>query len=100
PPTELHSLSLHDALPICQAALDGGSRMKATLEDLAAEAFGWPAGDVRLERDRFVSGQESASFDDVAARLGSGAPVEVSGVYAERSEEHTSELQSPDHLVC
>ena len=42
---------------IGQAALDGGQRMKATLEDLAAEAFGWPAGEVRLSDDRFVSGQ-------------------------------------------
>ena len=39
-----------------QAALDGGQRLKTTLEDLAAEAFGWPAGEVRLERDRFVVG--------------------------------------------
>jgi CO/xanthine dehydrogenase Mo-binding subunit len=71
-----------------QAALDGGQRMKATLEDLAAEAFGWPAGEVRLERDRFVAGAESASFDEVAARLGSGAPVEVQGVYDEAPHGH------------
>ena len=64
-----------------QAALDGGKRLKATLEDLAAEAFGWPADEVRLERDRFVAGQESASFEEVAARLGRGAPVEVRGEY-------------------
>ncbi|HEX8968201.1 MAG TPA: xanthine dehydrogenase family protein molybdopterin-binding subunit, partial [Chloroflexota bacterium] len=49
-----------------QAALDGGQKMKANLEELAAEAFGWPAGEVRLERDRFVAGDESASFDEVA----------------------------------
>src|SRR5258708_29230891 len=27
-------------------------------------------------------------------------PVEVFSRYLQRSEEHTSELQSPDHLVC
>jgi CO/xanthine dehydrogenase Mo-binding subunit len=71
-----------------QAALDGGQRLKATLEDLAAEAFGWPAGEVRLVDDRFVSGQESAAFEQVAARLGSGAPVEVNGSYAEHPHGH------------
>jgi len=70
---------------IGQAALDGGQRLKTTLEDLAAEAFGWPLGEVRLEGDRFVvAGQaESASFDEVAARLGAGAPVEVIGSYGD-----------------
>src|SRR5258708_16372414 len=29
-----------------------------------------------------------------------GGPVNGAGVPAPRSEEHTSELQSPDHLVC
>src|SRR5258708_12345994 len=29
-----------------------------------------------------------------------GAPVPISLISPRRSEEHTSELQSPDHLVC
>src|SRR5258708_14631539 len=29
-----------------------------------------------------------------------GVPTILSGRVAQRSEEHTSELQSPDHLVC
>ena len=74
---------------IGQAALDGGQRLKTTLEDLAAEAFGWPAGEVRLEGDRFVAGpDESASFDEVAARLGAGAPVEVTGSYGDVPHDH------------
>lgn len=64
-----------------QAALDGGRRLKETLEDLAAEAYGWPAGGVQLTGDRFVAGEESASFDDVAERVGRGAPVIASGAY-------------------
>jgi CO/xanthine dehydrogenase Mo-binding subunit len=36
-----------------QAALNGGQRLRGVLEELAAEAFGWPAGHVRLEGDRF-----------------------------------------------
>jgi CO/xanthine dehydrogenase Mo-binding subunit len=91
-----------------QAALDGGQRLKTTLEDLAAEAFGWPAGEVRLEGDRFVAGTgplkdpsvrsggpddqvasgESASFDEVALRLGAGAPVEVVGRYGDVPHDH------------
>jgi xanthine dehydrogenase molybdenum-binding subunit len=68
---------------IGQAALDGGQRLRSTLEDLAAEAYGWPAGQVRLEGDRFVADGESASFEEVSARLGAGAPVEVRGTYVE-----------------
>ena len=64
-----------------RAALDGGQRLKRVLEDLAAEAFGWPADEVRLERDRFVAGDESAAFEEVALRLGRGAPIEVRGEY-------------------
>src|SRR5258708_331228 len=52
--TEIYTLSLHDALPICHRSL----------QDHAQEPQG-----------RRHSGQH-------------------------RSEEHTSELQSPDHLVC
>src|SRR5258708_19724516 len=55
--TEIYTLSLHDALPIC----------------LRGHAAG---GGGRLARGR--------------------AHADVPG----RSEEHTSELQSPDHLVC
>src|SRR5258708_19514562 len=33
-------------------------------------------------------------------RLEKGATVEHVGYFGQRSEEHTSELQSPDHLVC
>src|SRR5258708_29271169 len=39
------------------------------------------------------------AFDHLLARLGRGAGGQVY-VAGERSEEHTSELQSPDHLVC
>src|SRR5258708_21760519 len=55
--TEIYTLSLHDALPICGVAM-GADEMQL---------------------------------------VGHGRPlVRKSG----RSEEHTSELQSPDHLVC
>src|SRR5947208_7982988 len=40
--------------------------------------------------------------DQVVPEIHGGEPVDVArdGVREDRSEEHTSELQSPDHLVC
>src|SRR5215216_1023225 len=58
--TEIYTLSLHDALPICGRALP------------------------HTERDR----SDAATHPADPLRAG------------HRSEEHTSELQSPDHLVC
>src|SRR5258708_31850022 len=61
--TEIYTLSLHDALPIC-LHVDQGR----------------PAGHARPAHRRLL------------------APA--AQVVHDRSEEHTSELQSPDHLVC
>src|SRR5256885_5117516 len=59
--TEIYTLSLHDALPICSRATVASSRISST------------------------------------SRL---AGVSGSAPSALRSEEHTSELQSPCNLVC
>jgi CO/xanthine dehydrogenase Mo-binding subunit len=64
-----------------RAAQAGATEMKARLEELAAEAMGWPAGQVRLEDDRFIGGTVEASFDEVAEQIARGAPVEVVGEY-------------------
>src|SRR5258708_17703037 len=50
----------------------------------------------------------SASFPGLAVRIwrpsplpfSSGSPRAGFALFTTRSEEHTSELQSPDHLVC
>src|SRR5256885_11164532 len=63
--TEIYTLSLHDALPICEAAM-------CSLDQ--------PAPEVVAQVDAGVCGLGFAG----------GA----------RSEEHTSELQSPCNLVC
>src|SRR5438105_44275 len=42
-----------------RAAQTGATEMKARLEELASEAMGWPAGEVHLDNDRFVSGDSS-----------------------------------------
>src|ERR671932_94708 len=64
-----------------RAAQSGAVEMKARLEELASEAMGWPAGEVRLEGDRFIAGDQSAPFEVVAERIARGAPVEVKGDY-------------------
>src|SRR5258708_11035511 len=67
--TEIYTLSLHDALPICRDLLGHQSEPGAEVA-----AF----GEYVSSTDR---GYHGARND-------------------RRSEEHTSELQSPDHLVC
>src|SRR3712207_9166504 len=73
--TEIYTLSLHDALPI------------------------WPD-----EHTVYVSAETHSSMEKAVriAGLGSDAVriVEVDGDLAMRSEEHTSELQSRQYLVC
>jgi CO/xanthine dehydrogenase Mo-binding subunit len=64
-----------------RAAQAGATELKSRLEELAAEAMGWPAGEVRLENDRFIAGEHSASFDEVADQIAKGPPVEVQGAY-------------------
>ena len=66
---------------IGRAAQSGATEMKARLEELASEAMGWPAGEVRLENDCFISDGASASFEEVAEQIAKGPPVEILGDY-------------------
>src|SRR5256885_10427542 len=83
--TEIYTLSLHDALPICQPALafgqlavDGGHQVR--------DHLGVGVG-CELDPGRLALGaQRGEVLDDP--------------VVDDRSEEHTSELQSPCNLVC
>src|SRR5258708_26919338 len=53
----------------------------------------------QLPQTRFLRKQQPASHDKQVGKCrGHFEPVQVLG--QARSEEHTSELQSPDHLVC
>src|SRR5207244_11422670 len=90
------TLSLHDALPICQIVgrhdYSGGSS--------------WVAGTVDIEALRRF--RANAQWDNWMKDLTTEQyqliyeePVYPKNLYLDRrSEEHTSELQSPDHLVC
>src|SRR5256885_14608014 len=78
--TEIYTLSLHDALPISR----GGSRRIGDRGNVGVG--GVDAVDV-----------VDTSYIDDAHHVGHQALVEVD---PRRSEEHTSELQSPCNLVC
>src|SRR5690348_17961681 len=74
-PTEIYTLSLHDALPISLIViLDRPGRHDSRDR----------AGERGQQRDEGVPGQTRLRHQLVH----------------QRSEEHTSELQSPVHLVC
>src|SRR5207244_12534102 len=94
--TAIHSLSLHDALPISAIGrlhLDTDlSKLKRTEQQLRVVS-----GHLLNLRDeeRRKLGRD---LHDSAGQLLSMAKLNHS--LAVRSEEHTSELQSPDHLVC
>src|SRR5689334_23602686 len=75
--TEIYTLSLHDALPIFRA-------VEESPVDLPRRD---PLGEERRDR-----GAGAHAHVDVESRAGEVEP--------ERSEEHTSELQSQFHLVC
>src|SRR5205807_8396537 len=73
--TEIYTLSLHDALPISVG-------LRAHLQDLEGHL---------------------ARPDHAVQRTGRRAarpPAAIGPAHPERSEEHTSELQSPCNLVC
>src|SRR5207244_11706217 len=82
PTTGIYTLSLHDALPISLDVGDVEGRRLGTL--LTLHDTPPPAG---------LAGRAGRT-----CRRARRPSVEAAA--GARSEEHTSELQSPDHLVC
>src|SRR5205823_14176237 len=100
PPTPIHTLSLHDALPISRASAAITSRGKWKLlrhsmlptdrcATLRKRSANWSSSP-KIEARRSSSGANSAASKPPLSRLGNQP----------RSEEHTSELQSLAYLVC
>src|SRR5207248_10578646 len=81
-PTAIYTLSLHDALPISHAR-PGRQRPDAEGRDHGDR------GRLRGQQGRSAGRPEGRPGDPLDAQHG-----------AQRSEEHTSELQSPYDLVC
>src|SRR5256885_11610769 len=69
--TEIYTLSLHDALPICSASIECGGTLR--FSSWESEAVCGTGGAMK-------------ALENLWRRL--------------RSEEHTSELQSPCNIVC
>src|SRR5207244_7418747 len=89
--------SLHDDLPICNT--DQFAKV-ASQEVKTPAAFVFPA----METGRYVAAASAPAaktplVSDETTVSGE-QPAELSVQNETRSEEHTSELQSPDHLVC
>src|SRR3712207_7380611 len=80
--TEIYTLSLHDALPIFR----NGAALTITVNDRVVEA---PA-----------TSRTDNENENVPAVEGTPDNVAVAGSNDRRSEEHTSELQSRQYLVC
>src|SRR5258708_8620814 len=92
---EIYTLSLHDALPICPPRR-GPTRRGRNIRRRAR----------RRPRSSVLRRAESSAppaTPSASARTGpSSRPCRAAATSCirARSEEHTSELQSPDHLVC
>src|SRR5207244_11013753 len=94
-----YPVSLHDALPICQKLV----------AEVIGTAFLVFIGVGSVPATLIVNGKAPFTMADLGMISLAFATVVVATVYAlghvsgnhiNRSEEHTSELQSPDHLVC
>src|SRR3712207_9069412 len=83
--TEIYTLSLHDALPISPGKRSGKALGLAVFDGNTAVAM-------------VGAGRGARVVPQFQAEQQSGAVVCVYSV--ERSEEHTSELQSRQYLVC
>src|SRR5205085_3055308 len=93
--TEIHTLSLHDALPICDAP--GGIKPGADGHD--------PEDVAHIRQDELERACETLGVThlEMLGYHDSGMPdweyKDRADVFC-RSEEHTSELQSQSNLVC
>src|SRR5256885_10386181 len=84
--TEIYTLSLHDALPISHERFPG-RRPKPGVSD---DRFPAPAGRANFRRLLKLA----------ISQLGGAHSLKSAAAGRARSEEHTSELQSPCNLVC
>src|SRR2546430_9734631 len=93
-PTEIYTLPLHDALPICARYRADQARLARVRQTEQADV----GEDAQLEREAPALARLAARE---LARRAVDARLEVHVAQtAPRSEEHTSELQSQSNLVC
>src|SRR5690606_41910766 len=87
-----YTLSLHDALPISERASLSADQAKAWAED--EEGVSMRLANVLTELGKL------AEAEQVYADLLKSQPGNTAARASLRSEEHTSELQSRENLVC
>src|SRR5207248_11551553 len=96
-PSTTYTLSLHDALPICCDASGRRSAKRVSSSPIPCERSA-------RSSSAFTSTRASCALCiAVSTRRDSDRAHQRSGeqlVHTSRSEEHTSELQSPYDLVC
>src|SRR5207244_12452211 len=85
PTTQIYTLSLHDALPISFKEVPQGWK-QAHPSDQVLRGKWWEI----FQDPELNALEEQINVSNQTLRA----------AQAQRSEEHTSELQSPDHLVC
>src|SRR5207244_5061947 len=95
PPTPIYSLSLHDALPIFVPSCSNQSFARECPMAVLQAFRG-----LRYRQSGADAGRAIAPPYDVISERQQQALYDLSPYNVIRSEEHTSELQSPDHLVC
>src|SRR5205823_12631815 len=97
PPTALFTLSLHDALPIFAGEPPGPAGVGPPVADVDGPVR--PGHHLARAEQRVVGLDEFQLVRDRERRPGR---LDLVGAdqFAERSEEHTSELQSLAYLVC
>src|SRR5690606_41353112 len=95
--TETHTLSLHDALPIYKANLEH-KKISDTVKNKYSS----------IENVIYLSALKNDGIDELVEKLSNIAQSKLSATEGTiitnarhfRSEEHTSELQSRENLVC
>src|SRR5699024_12443655 len=93
PTSHIYSLSLHDALPISQP-LQGSNKQLRPLEPFAE----WVCTD--FVHTYIAKRPSSPIYRVTDPRIGGQAQAGQELQFPDRSEEHTSELQSRFDLVC
>src|SRR5437762_11046237 len=92
----LYSLSLHDALPIYTEAGPDGLTLTEEREAISEEVHQFVAEQYQSWNDQL---RPQLSDKDIRV-LALHELDDTARAFIERSEEHTSELQSPMYLVC
>src|SRR5207244_5664571 len=97
--TELEFTSLlKDLLPVVEVA-EGDYREAKSAADIEAELSALPPGGVLAVAVDSEAQPQSKLEDEAEEAEEEMLPLSTTVTAPERSEEHTSELQSPDHLV-